>query len=147
MKLKNYTSGVSVDQTIARIERFLADYGATGIMKEYDGKGVVLAINFSIPVGKKNMAIRLPADVAAVSACMEKEVRRPHVGTITKIRAQAARTAWKLMLDWVEVQISLIEMGQAETLQVFLPYVWNGRTTYYQSLKDSGFKQLEYHGE
>lgn len=36
MNLKNYTSSVPADTTIARIERLLVDGGATGIAKEYE---------------------------------------------------------------------------------------------------------------
>ncbi len=46
------------------------------------------------------------------------------------------------MQDWVAVQMSLIQMHQAETLQVFLPFVWDGRRTFYQAVKETGFKAL-----
>ena len=59
-----------------------------------------------------------------------------------KIRDQASRTAWKLMQDWIEIQVSLIEMRQVEFLQVFLPYVWDGQQTYYSYLKEGNFKLL-----
>jgi hypothetical protein len=59
-----------------------------------------------------------------------------------RIREQSAKTAWKLQQDWVEVQLSMIQMGQAEMLQVFLPYVFNGRQTYYEALSERGFKGL-----
>lgn len=45
--------------------------------------------------------------------------------------------------DWVEVQMSMIQMKQAETLQVFMPYLWNGRETLYQlSQNNGGFRAL-----
>jgi hypothetical protein len=46
------------------------------------------------------------------------------------------------MLDWVAVQLSLIEMKQAELLQVFLPYLWAGKTTFYESIKQGKFKAI-----
>lgn len=55
---------------------------------------------------------------------------------------QAERTAWKIIQDWVEVQMSMIQTGQAETLQVFLPYVFDGKKTYYQALSESKFAGL-----
>jgi hypothetical protein len=33
-------------------------------------------------------------------------------------------------------------MRQAEFLQVFLPYVWDGKRTFYSVLKSKGFKML-----
>ncbi len=37
MKIKNYTSGVPVGNTVARIETILVKAGATGIVKDYEG--------------------------------------------------------------------------------------------------------------
>jgi hypothetical protein len=61
---------------------------------------------------------------------------------LTRIEAQANRTAWKLWQDWLEVQMSLIEMEQAEFVQIFLPYFWDGRRSYYDMVKEGGFKML-----
>jgi hypothetical protein len=36
----------------------------------------------------------------------------------------------------------MIQMKQAETLQVFLPYVWDGQQTFYQRLKESKFRAM-----
>lgn len=36
----------------------------------------------------------------------------------------------------------MIQMKQADTLQVFLPYVFDGKRTYYQALKESNFRGL-----
>jgi hypothetical protein len=38
--------------------------------------------------------------------------------------------------------MSMIQMKQADFRQVFLPYVWDGERTYYQALKESGFRAL-----
>ena len=141
--IKNYTSGVPVDRTVARIEQVLVQCGASNIMKDYEG-GKLSAICFSVvqPNTGIRTAIRLPANVEAVYETMRKAVKKPRRGTMDKIRDQASRTAWKLMQDWVEVQLSLLSMNQAEFLQVFLPYVWDGKRTFYAALKESGFKML-----
>ncbi len=46
------------------------------------------------------------------------------------------------MQDWVGVQMSLIQMHQADTLQVFMPFIWDGKRTFYQAVKDGGYKAL-----
>lgn len=145
--IKNYTSSVPVDRTLARIEAALVKGGATGIAKEYKDQDLT-ALSFSIvmPEPQGRMAIRLPANAEAVYQTMRAAVKRPRAGTLAKLKEQANRTAWKLMQDWVEVQCSLIEMHQAEFLQVFLPYVWNGKQTFFTALKANGFKQLMPHG-
>lgn len=142
MKLKNYTSGVDITRTIARIELALAKAGASGISKDYlGGRLTALAFQVTLPQGKQ-ISIRLPADGEAVYRTMFAEVKRPRASTEVRIREQADRTAWKLMQDWVEVQLSLIAMQQADFLQVFLPYVWDGRQSFYHKLKGDKFLLL-----
>jgi hypothetical protein len=45
-------------------------------------------------------------------------------------RAQAVRTAWRIVKDWVEAQMALVETQMVTTQQVFLPYaiMKDGRT-------------------
>ena len=139
--IKNYTSGVPVSRTIARIEEILADAGVQGISKDYkDGK--LLALAFRVELNEKPVAIRLPANIQAVYDVMKASVKRPRRGTLGKLQEQAERTSWKLMQDWVEVQISLIKMQQADFLQVFLPYVWDGEKDFYHALKAKQFLAL-----
>lgn len=141
--MKNYTSQVSVEKTISLIERFLAKAGASNILKNYEG-GEISSISFTLfdPMSRKTVFIRLPARVGAVEKILYRKIKRPRNETIKRIRDQAARTAWKLMLDWIEVQLSLIEMEQVEALQVFLPYIWDGQKTLYAAIKENNFKFL-----
>jgi hypothetical protein len=142
MHLKNYTSSVPVEKTIARIEFALARAGANGILKDYDnGRLSSLSFRVMLPTGKP-ISIRLPANADAVWMTMKRSVKRPRSGTMEALKAQADRTAWKLMQDWVEVQLSLISMQQVEFMQVFLPYVWDGEQTFYDKLKGGNFAAL-----
>lgn len=141
--IKNYTSGVPVERTINRIEGALIRGGAIGISKEYK-EGLLEAIHFSIPnpKGPGMTIIRLPGDAKAVYKALLDKMKRPREETLKRLEDQAARTAWKLIQDWVEIQMTLIEMQQLEFLQVFLPYIWDGKQTLYNYLKDTGFKML-----
>lgn len=139
MKLKNYTSTVPVERTLARIEQVIAQAGAANISKEYN-QGVLTALYFKVKhPGGREIPVRLPADPEAVYQTLRKAVRRYRPGTDARLREQARRTAWKLMQDWVEVQVSLIEMKQAEFLQVFMPYIWDGERTLFTLLRDRDF--------
>lgn len=111
-------------------------------MKDYkDGFLIALAFRVTLPTGR-SMSIRLPANSDGVFHAMMKEVKKPREGTEVRIREQAGKTAWKLMQDWVEVQLSLIQMQQADFVQVFLPYVWDGKSTFYEQLKAKNFLSL-----
>lgn len=159
MNLKNYTSEVPMSVSIGHIERTLIEAGVKTISKEYAPNGTVSALRFSVPrpSGDGWLEIRLPADVEAVHDSLwldyVGEDKLDNSGEaiwynarkrrIKKdFRAQAERTAWKLMLDWTLVQLSLIKLQRADTLQVFLSYAWDGKQTFYQALKDKQFLQL-----
>lgn len=144
MNLKNYTSGIPAMRTISNIEALLIAANATAVAKEVKQK-TVTALMFQLDCGGKMHTIRLPANVDAVQDFLWKE----HVTTAIRnkrikedFRNQAERTAWKIMLDWTQVQISLIRLKQADALQIFLAYIWDGNQTYYDYIKGNQFKAL-----
>lgn len=141
-RLKNYTSTVPVSRTVSQIEEVLARANATGISKSYDnGRLTALMFHVALPGGKM-ATIKLPANSESVYKAMLKEVKRPQRGTHERLKDQAERTAWKLMQDWIEVQLSLIMLQQAEWIEVFMPYVWDGERTFYTRIKEGQFKAL-----
>lgn len=159
MFLKNYTSNAPVSETIHRIEKVLIRCGVKGIMKDYVGtEGEICAISFQIETATGKMTIRLPADRHKAQEALwldyvdgaklnAKGDAIDEYGNRKKLRKidfakQADRTAWKIVQDWVEVQMSMIQLKQADTMQVFLPYIYNGKQTFYQSLKDSNFRGM-----
>jgi hypothetical protein len=142
--MKNYTSGVPVEVTVMRIEKILAKSFATQVAKEYkDGELVGLTFAVHNPATGKDARIRLPIRKKGIVDVLSAQYkRRISPSTKARIEAQAARTAWKLWQDWIEVQMSLVEMEQAEFVQIFLPYFWNGHQSFYDQIKDGGFKLL-----
>jgi hypothetical protein len=159
MFIKNYTSEVPVAQTIHRIQQVLVKCGVSGITTEYGPNADITAIKFHIKVDPKmpEITIRLPADREAAQQALwldyvdgdrlsddgtRLEWNPRKKKTKADFLVQAERTAWKLVQDWIEVQMSLIQMRQAETLQVFLPYVWNGKETIYDKIKAGGYQAL-----
>ena len=145
LPLKNYTSSVPVHQTIADIERLIAQAGATRVQKEFGPSAHVTALMFTISTRDgKPFTIRLPADVQPIFVELWKTIRRPRPETEKRILEQAERTAWRLMRDWTLVQFSLIKLQQREPLEVFLPFVWDAsrHQTYFQILDQGKFKAL-----
>lgn len=144
MKLRNYTSSVDVQRSISSIEMLLVQAGATHMAKFYDDEKKIAGFLFQIPVNGIPMSFKLPCEPHAVKRIFEAEVKRPRRGTMNRVWEQAERTAWALLRDWVHVQLSMIQMQQAEAMQIFLPYAYSpsDEQTFYEKLKESGFKQL-----
>ena len=144
MNLKNYTSSVPVDRSVSLIEHDLVRAGAQHIAKTYDKDGNLEGITFQINANGISPVFRLPAKWRQCFKVMMEEVRKPRPGTEDRIRDQAQRTAWKILYDWVTIQVSMIKLDQAEVLEVFLPYVYDMAKdqTLFERMKANGFKQL-----
>lgn len=128
MPLLNYTTTVAADKTAAEIIRKLAGAGASQILTDYHGgRPTGLAFALQTPAGPRQY--RLPVEVAAV----EKVMRSHGSGVPNRYqnRDQAERVAWRIMKDWVEAQLALIETHMVSVDQVFLPYMLiDGSTVY-----------------
>lgn len=143
--LKNYTSTVSASRSVQRIENKLVACGARKILKLYENNKLS-GIAFIMDINGQQMPFRMPARVGRVEEQLKAKIRRPRSDTYKNIAAQAERTAWKLLSDWIEVQVSLIELQQVKFLEIFLPYVYNAEKdqTYFEELESNGFKQLTF---
>lgn len=138
MGLLNYTSEIDADKTAMQIAKCLSMHGAQAVLTEYDPvEGTVSAISFRINLNGQNISFRLPCDWKPVYAIMYKGKKNPYVYDEKKRAAlestrrdQAVRTAWKIVSDWVEAQMALVETQMAKTEEVFLPYavMGNGKT-------------------
>jgi hypothetical protein len=144
MDIKNYTSTVEASRSISKIERLLVSAGARNIAKEYDDDGRLKSIQFLVNINGNTTPFKLPARVETIEKLFRNEVKRPQPGTMERIADQAERTAWKIISDWVEVQVTMIKLGQAELPQVFLPYALDLRNgeTFYERIKSGEFKAL-----
>lgn len=142
MKIKNYTSSVPVGRTISYIEQELVKIGVTHIEKSYED-GIPVSIIFSIMIPKK-ISFKIPANIEAAYDII-KNIPGYKGKNSEWLKAQAQRTAWKLVFNWIEVQVAMVQLRQADAMQVFLPYVYDvvdGRT-FYEKISKDNFKMLE----
>lgn len=98
-------------------------------------------------VEQRSQVFKLPSKVDQCFKMMWKNVspRSAHRDSVKEnVMQQAKRTAWKLLLDWVQIQVSMIQIQQVELLEVFLPYAYDiqNEQTFFEKLKGNGFKQL-----
>ena len=141
--LKNYTSTVPASRAMAFIENKLVQNGAKRILKTYDEDGRVEAMCFALNIDGVDVHFKLPARVANCEAVLRANLSsRARPETIKKIPDQALRTAWKIVSDWVEAQMAMIELAQIEVMEVFMPYIFDGKQTYYELVKEKGYKAL-----
>lgn len=124
MPILNYTTKVSVENTFASICRILSKAGASAVVSEYSEQGILNAIGFRLNTHAGIIYYKLPANINGVLIKLPQGKYRN--------KEQAARVAWRIIKDWIEAQIALIDAGAAEVSQVFLPYAVtaNGETVF-----------------
>jgi len=141
--MKNYTSTVAPERSIALIEEKLIAAGATAIAKECEG-GRVVAVSFMIRAAKdKNpVTIRLPAKVQQAYAVLTKKKGALTQSQRERMMKQASQTAWRIVYDWVCIQLAMIELEQVDLLQVFMPFIWDGKQSLYHAMLQSNSPAL-----
>lgn len=129
MNIKNYTSTVEATKSMAKIEELLVEIGASNINKQYAEK-TCTGITFLLfdPQLQQTLPFHLKAQVEECFNVLWQDVKRPRPETRDAIQQQASRTAWKILADWTEVQCTIILLGQAKPLQMFLPFMYDMKT-------------------
>lgn len=139
MAILNYTTEVPTMKTVGEITSLLMRKGVRSLNSEYREDGSLDAVSFVMMVGGTPVRFVLPNKAEGVFAVLLKATphHRNHRCSLNeykaRLRAQAERVSWRILKDWVEAQMALIESGQAELGQVFMPYAVmaaDGRTMY-----------------
>jgi len=73
MALLNYTTKKGVHETLGEIQQILVDHGARKIMFDYDERGHIKALIFSIQGVNGERGIRLPANTDAVFEVLKQQ--------------------------------------------------------------------------
>ncbi len=130
--IKDQTTTISVDKTLAEITRLLGAHGARRITIDYDGKGNPSALAFSIDTPLGERAFLLPANVDGVWRALTKGYEEGRVQRRFASREQAARTAFRILKDWLEAQVAIIDAGMASMDEALFAYLLapTGRTAY-----------------
>ena len=118
MPLLNYTTKVDVFTTLGAIQGQLVKHGAKKIMQDYDDEGRITALSFLVDTPTGPRGIRLPANVDAVHAVLTRQ-------RVKCDREQAERVAWRIVKDWVEAQMAILESEMVQMDEIFLPYMVN----------------------
>lgn len=118
MPLLNYTTKVNTYTTLGEIQVQLVKHGAKKIMQDYDDQGHITALTFLINTPSGPRGVRLPANVDAVHKVLTRQ-------KIKCDREQAERVAWRIVKDWVEAQMAILESEMVQMDEIFLPYMVN----------------------
>ena len=134
MAIKNYASEISIERI-----------GAKQISFDYGDDGKVNGVQFVIKANDRFIPVKLPARIEKAQAVLKKQWED---GVISHKRGkeqtygyeQAYRVAWRNILDWVQAQMALLEIGMAKMEEVFLPYMLDKQgATFFERMEQQGF--------
>src|SRR5690242_19564396 len=110
MPLRNYTTKVPADRSIAEISSMLAKAGAKKIMHDYDDNGNITALSFALELDGQIIGYRLPTDWKPVQIIIA-EVRKGNTRLSRDVLTDqhAINVAWLITKDWVEAQLAILE--------------------------------------
>ena len=125
----NYTTKIASHTTVGQIHRILAQAGAGAVNTEYDQQTNPIALTFGIEVKGHWVNFRLPSRWHGVERKLNED---PKVPKRLRTEEQARRIAWRIIKDWIEAQMAIIQADLATLPEVFLPYAitQSGRTLY-----------------
>ncbi|GAI21136.1 unnamed protein product [marine sediment metagenome] len=140
MPILDYTTKVPVSRTIAQIEAKLVEHGARAVMKEYGDDGRIKALSFNVKMPNGELPIRMPIDTAATLRVLKRQWDERLIESKYTTEEHAYRVAFRIVKDWIEAQMSLLETEMVRMEEIFLPYVITpGGQTIYQVMAKKGF--------
>jgi uncharacterized pyridoxamine 5'-phosphate oxidase family protein len=128
MAILNYTTSIDCEKSISEIQKCLVKHGANKIVTDYEN-GSPSSVTFCLVINENLIGYVLPANYSGVLKAMKNDRKVPNSKCNEQ---QAQKVAWRIIKDWVEAQMAIVEAQMADVAEVFLPYaVTNtGQTMY-----------------
>lgn len=139
MAILNYTTTIDAFKTAAEIEHILIKHKAKSIMKNYEGE-TITGLSFLIDTGTQQIPVRLPVKIDECLLVLKKQKKENPKKQIKDTREQAERVAWRILKDWIEAQMALLDIEMVRFEEIFLPYIeTNTGQTVYERLEEKQF--------
>jgi len=140
MAILNYTTSINCEKSIGEIQKCLVKHGAHKIVTDYQN-GTPSAVTFCITLNGNIIGFSLPANYEGVLKAMKADRKIPR----SKCNIdQAQKVAWRIVKDWVEAQMAIVEAQLADMAEVFLPYaITKTGVTLYKEIQNNEMKMLQ----
>ncbi len=140
MAILNYTTSIACEKTIMEIQKCLVKHGATKIVTDYIDQ-TPTAVTFCLILNGNLTAFSLPANYLGVLKSMKSDSKIPRRLLTDE---QALKVSWRIIKNWVEAQMAIVEAQLADMAEVFLPYaITKSGTTLYKEIESNGMLMLK----
>jgi hypothetical protein len=125
--LLNYTTKIPAKESAGQVLGMLATAGADRITLINDrASREPTGVEFEIETVVGWQAFRLPVNARAIQVLLDATRKERRAGPTTDEQARAV--GWRIVKDWTEAQLALIQTGMVKLEEVFLPYMIHGPT-------------------
>lgn len=134
----NYTTTIDATKSAAECVARLAEHGADAIGITYASKKPT-GLTFRIDTVHGSRQFSLPVNIDGTYAALGRAYSAGDISRRYHDRDQAERVSWRVLKDWLEAQLALIEAGVADMAEVMLPYLHvgpKGQTLYQAFVKN-----------
>ena len=118
----NYTTTIDAGKSASECVALLARHGASRTSIDWAG-GHPHSIAFGIDTPAGMRFYTLPANVEGVRRALNRAWEARRISGSYTGEAQALRVAWRVVKDWLEAQLAMIDAQVVELEQVMLPYM------------------------
>lgn len=141
MAILNYTTSIDAWKTVNEVQQILSKHKVSHFSIKNEGS-FPTALAFTIDYKGQPMNFLLPCNHEGVLACLKKDRKVPNKFCNSD---QALRVSWRIVKDWVEAQLAIVEAQLAPIQEVFMPYLivnGSGETLAKKMLEGDGMKLL-----
>jgi len=141
MPILNFTTQIDAWKTVNEVQQILAKHGVTHFNIKNEGS-FPTALAFTIDYKGQPLNFLLPCNHEGVLRCLKSDRKVPQR---SKNSEQALRTSWRIVKDWVEAQMAIVQAQLAPIQEVFMPYLVvssTGETLANRMLNGDGMKLL-----
>lgn len=139
----NYTTTIDATKSAAECIARLASHGASAIGITYSARKPT-GLTFQIETVHGMRQFSLPVNVEGTYKALIRARNEGRIPPRYAERDQAERVSWRVLKDWLEAQLALIEAGVADMAEVMLPYLnVDGGLTLYQAFLANERRAIE----
>lgn len=126
MPLLNYTTSIDPTRSVADIQALLARHGAEEVTLKYRA-GQVHAVAFRLPGAFGQSTFVLPARTEAVEQTLKRQRGMGGVTARHCTPEHAARVAWRIVYEWLKVQMAIVETGMVTLDEIMVPFLTDAK--------------------
>lgn len=125
--VKAATTTVSVTKSQSDLIALLRRYGARDFGFDEDPNGKEASVRFRVTTGGRDLPVQMRVDIEAVYRALYPVAAKGHGTQRAKVmdarREQSQRTAWRLLIDWIDAACSTTAIGLQSVEEVFMAHI------------------------